>query len=142
LQAGEILQYVITDYYNNKKSSNKRATPFELVDNKTKTAPGTTYGVQRYIELLVEVAYTKVSFPRFPDMQTGSYISSSSSRILRCFDQFLASIRGASSLGYSQFSAICVKLEDLYLNISILLYLYHSTMNDMALHLCQSLLLF
>src|SRR3712207_9576345 len=38
LRAGEILQYIITDYYNNKnKSSNKRATPFELVDNKTTT---------------------------------------------------------------------------------------------------------
>lgn len=58
LRAGEILQYIITDYYNNKnKSSNKRATPFELVDNKT--TPGAAgYDAQRYIELLVEVAHS------------------------------------------------------------------------------------
>lgn len=56
LRAGEILQYVITDYYNNNKSSNKRATPFELVDNKT--TPGAAYDAQRYIELLVEVAHS------------------------------------------------------------------------------------
>jgi DNA polymerase, archaea type len=56
LRAGEILQYVITDYYNNKKSSNKRATPFELVDNKT--TPGAAYDAQRYIELLLEVAHS------------------------------------------------------------------------------------
>jgi DNA polymerase-2 len=56
LRAGEILQYVITDYYNNNKSSSKRATPFELVDNKT--TPGAAYDAQRYIELLVEVAHS------------------------------------------------------------------------------------
>jgi DNA polymerase-2 len=56
LRAGEILQYIITDYYNNSKSSSKRATPFELVDNKT--TPGAVYDAQRYIELLVEVAHS------------------------------------------------------------------------------------
>ncbi|MDQ3853108.1 MAG: hypothetical protein M3299_09770, partial [Thermoproteota archaeon] len=57
LRAGEILQYVITNYYNNNKSSNKRATPFELIDNKTTTS-GADYDAQRYIELLVEVAHS------------------------------------------------------------------------------------
>ncbi|HEU4448159.1 MAG TPA: DNA polymerase domain-containing protein [Nitrososphaeraceae archaeon] len=56
LRAGEILQYIITDYYNNNKSSSKRVTPFELVDNKT--TPSAAYDVQRYIELLVEVAHS------------------------------------------------------------------------------------
>jgi DNA polymerase-2 len=58
LRAGEILQYIITDYYNNNKSSSKRAAPFELVD--TKTTPGVAYDVQRYIELLVEVAHSVI----------------------------------------------------------------------------------
>jgi DNA polymerase-2 len=58
LRAGEILQYIITDYYNNNKSSSKRAAPFELVD--TKTTPGAAYDVQRYIELLVEVAHSVI----------------------------------------------------------------------------------
>jgi DNA polymerase elongation subunit (family B) len=55
LRAGEILQYVITDYYNNNKSSSKRATPVEMVDDKT---TGAAYDAQRYIELLVEVAHS------------------------------------------------------------------------------------
>ncbi|MDQ3909362.1 MAG: hypothetical protein M3232_03030 [Thermoproteota archaeon] len=60
LRAGEILQYVITDYYNNNKSSNKRAAaPFELVDNKT-TTYGDAYDAQRYIELLVQVAHSVI----------------------------------------------------------------------------------
>jgi DNA polymerase-2 len=59
LRAGEILQYVITDYYNNNKSSNKRAAPFELVDNKT-TTHGDAYDAQRYIELLVQVAHSVI----------------------------------------------------------------------------------
>jgi DNA polymerase I len=58
LRAGEILQYVITDYYNNNKSSSKRATPFELVDNKTTSSAA--YDTQRYIELLVEVAHSVI----------------------------------------------------------------------------------
>ena len=58
LRAGEMLQYIITDYYNNNKSSSKRAAPFELVD--TKTTPGVAYDVQRYIELLVEVAHSVI----------------------------------------------------------------------------------
>jgi DNA polymerase I len=51
LRAGEVLQYVITDYYNNNKRSSKRATPIEMIDNKTGT-----YDVRRYIELLAEAA--------------------------------------------------------------------------------------
>src|SRR5919198_568128 len=53
LKAGEILKYVITDYYyhHNRKiglSRNNRAMPAELFDNKT------TYDVRRYTELLAE----------------------------------------------------------------------------------------
>jgi DNA polymerase-2 len=73
LRAGEILQYVITDYYNNNKSSSKRATPFELVDNKTN--PGAAYDVQRYIELLLEVAHSVTepfNFQRKNSVQRGA----------------------------------------------------------------------
>jgi DNA polymerase-2 len=49
LHAGEVLQYVITDYYN-KHSSKRRTIPIELADK-----DNTVYDVQRYIELL---AYT------------------------------------------------------------------------------------
>jgi DNA polymerase, archaea type len=52
LRAGEVLEYVITNYYN--KSFSKRATPIEMVDNKTTS--GTVYDARRYVELLVEVA--------------------------------------------------------------------------------------
>ncbi len=58
LRAGEIVQYVITNYYNNNKSSSKRATPFDLVDNKTTS--GAAYDIPRYIELLVEVAHSVI----------------------------------------------------------------------------------
>jgi len=44
LRAGEILQYIITDYYN--KRSGKRTMPVELIDDKT------PYDVKRYTELL------------------------------------------------------------------------------------------
>ncbi|HEX7033845.1 MAG TPA: hypothetical protein VF172_12675, partial [Nitrososphaera sp.] len=44
--AGQVLQYVITDYY--RKNSRKRAVPVELIDEKT------TYDSRRYIELLAE----------------------------------------------------------------------------------------
>jgi DNA polymerase elongation subunit (family B) len=54
LRAGEVLEYVITNYYNNNKSFSKRATPIEMVDNKTTS--GTVYDARRYVELLVEVA--------------------------------------------------------------------------------------
>jgi DNA polymerase, archaea type len=56
LRAGEVLQYVITDYYNNNKSSGKRATPIEMVDDKS--TPGAAYDARQYIELLVGVAYS------------------------------------------------------------------------------------
>jgi DNA polymerase elongation subunit (family B) len=47
LKAGEILQYVITDYYQN-RSKNNRAIPIDLVNESTR------YDVRRYIELLTE----------------------------------------------------------------------------------------
>ncbi len=47
LRAGEVLQYIITDYYNNnKKHSRERTMPVELIDENT------TYDVKRYTELL------------------------------------------------------------------------------------------
>ena len=53
LKAGEILKYVITDYYfHNRKtgfSRNNRAMPIELLNDKT-----STYDVTRYIELLAK----------------------------------------------------------------------------------------
>ncbi len=47
LKAGEILQYVITDYYQT-RSRNNRAIPIELINERT------CYDVKRYIELLTE----------------------------------------------------------------------------------------
>ena len=56
LKAGEILKYVITDYYCSRKktrsSGNGRAIPVELFDDHQKTS--TTYDVRRYTELLAE----------------------------------------------------------------------------------------
>jgi DNA polymerase elongation subunit (family B) len=51
LRAGQVLQYAITDYYNNNKRSSKRATPIEMIDDRTGA-----YDVRRYIELLAEAA--------------------------------------------------------------------------------------
>jgi DNA polymerase-2 len=48
LKAGEILQYVITDYYQKTRSKNNRAIPVELINETT------CYDVKRYIELLTE----------------------------------------------------------------------------------------
>src|SRR5919112_1550028 len=51
LKAGQILKYVITDYYNRKKCSknNRRRTiPVELINEKTTTT--TSYDVRKYIE--------------------------------------------------------------------------------------------
>jgi DNA polymerase elongation subunit (family B) len=45
-KAGQILKYVITDYY--RKNSRKRSIPVELVNSKT------VYDTRRYSELLVE----------------------------------------------------------------------------------------
>lgn len=50
LRAGEILKYVITDYY--RTHSNKRSIPIELANSQTK------YDVKRYCELLEEVTNT------------------------------------------------------------------------------------
>jgi DNA polymerase-2 len=51
LKAGEILKYVITDYYHCRKrgSSTNRAIHIELIDDDR------TYDVRRYIELLAEI---------------------------------------------------------------------------------------
>jgi DNA polymerase elongation subunit (family B) len=57
LRAGEVLQYVITDYYNNKRSS-KRTTPIEMIDDRTGA-----YDARRYIELLAEAAAPSVTEP-------------------------------------------------------------------------------
>jgi DNA polymerase I len=47
MRAGQILQYVITDYY--RKNSRKRAIPVELINEKT------TYDFRRYTQLLAAV---------------------------------------------------------------------------------------
>lgn len=46
MRAGQVLQYVITDY--NRKNSSKRTVPVELINEKT------IYDARRYIELLAE----------------------------------------------------------------------------------------
>lgn len=50
LRAGEILKYVITDYY--RKNSRKRSIPIELANSQTK------YDIKRYCEILQEVTDT------------------------------------------------------------------------------------
>lgn len=50
LRAGEILKYIITDYY--RKNSKKRSVPLELVNSQTK------YDVKRYCQVLQEVTNT------------------------------------------------------------------------------------
>ena len=50
LRAGEILKYVITDYY--RKYSKKRSIPIELVNSQTR------YDVKRYCEILEDVTNT------------------------------------------------------------------------------------
>jgi DNA polymerase-2 len=47
MRAGQVLQYVIVDYY--RKNSRKRSVPVELINEKT------TYDANRYVELLAEV---------------------------------------------------------------------------------------
>jgi DNA polymerase-2 len=47
MRAGQVLQYVITDYY--RKNSRKRTVPIDLINDKT------AYDVKRYTELLGEV---------------------------------------------------------------------------------------
>jgi DNA polymerase elongation subunit (family B) len=47
MRPGQVLQYVITDYY--RKNAKKRSVPVELINEKT------TYDARRYIELLAEV---------------------------------------------------------------------------------------
>src|SRR5215469_11204542 len=46
LRAGEVLQYIITDYYQT-RSKNNRAIPVEIIDKRT------AYDVKRYTELLL-----------------------------------------------------------------------------------------
>ena len=48
LKAGQILKYVMTDYYT-KHYSKRRTMPVELIDKNA-----TTYDVRKYIELLAE----------------------------------------------------------------------------------------
>jgi DNA polymerase-2 len=48
LKAGEILRYIIADYYQKTRSKNNRAIPIELINERT------FYDVKRYIELLKE----------------------------------------------------------------------------------------
>jgi DNA polymerase-2 len=50
LRAGEILKYVVTDYY--RRHSKKRSIPIELANSRTK------YDVKRYCEILIEVTDT------------------------------------------------------------------------------------
>lgn len=50
MRAGQILQYIITDYY--QKNGGKRATPVELVNDKT------AYDIKRYTELLTRTCNT------------------------------------------------------------------------------------
>ena len=47
LRAGEVLQYIITDYYQT-RSKNSRAIPVEIIDKRT------PYDVRRYTELLTQ----------------------------------------------------------------------------------------
>lgn len=47
MHAGEVLQFIITDYY--RKNAKKRTVPVELINEKT------TYDARRYIELLANV---------------------------------------------------------------------------------------
>jgi len=47
LRAGEVLQYIIIDYYQT-RSKNNRAIPVEIIDKRT------TYDVRRYTELLTQ----------------------------------------------------------------------------------------
>ncbi|HXF29221.1 MAG TPA: DNA polymerase domain-containing protein, partial [Chlamydiales bacterium] len=46
MRAGQVMQYVITDYY--RKNAKKRSVPVELINDKT------AYDARRYIELLAE----------------------------------------------------------------------------------------
>ena len=53
LKAGQILKYIITDYYNRRKKclkNNRRTIPVELINEKTTIA----YDVRKYTELLAE----------------------------------------------------------------------------------------
>jgi DNA polymerase, archaea type len=51
MRAGQILQYVITDYHRkNSSSSRRRSTPVELINEKT------MYDARRYVELLAGVS--------------------------------------------------------------------------------------
>jgi DNA polymerase elongation subunit (family B) len=47
LRAGEVLQYIITDYYRT-RSKNNRAIPVEMICKRT------AYDVRRYTELLTQ----------------------------------------------------------------------------------------
>jgi DNA polymerase, archaea type len=54
MRAGQVMRYVITDYY--RKNARKRSVPVELINDKT------TYDAKRYIELLAQVC-TSITKP-------------------------------------------------------------------------------
>lgn len=54
LRGGQVMRYVITDYY--RKNKKKRSLPLEMIDEKT------TYDARRYIELLAET-YNSITEP-------------------------------------------------------------------------------
>ena len=73
LKAGEILQFVITDYYQT-RSKNNRAIPVELINERT------CYDVKRYTELLRETCNSvtesfglKLMLPSMPVSSLQSY---------------------------------------------------------------------
>jgi DNA polymerase-2 len=51
ISAGEVLQYIITDYYQT-RSKNSRAIPIEIIDKRT--CVSNSYDVRRYSELLTQ----------------------------------------------------------------------------------------
>jgi DNA polymerase elongation subunit (family B) len=76
LKAGEILQYVIVDYYQKTRPKNNRAIPIEMIDERT------SYDIKRYIELLTEACNSvtepfglKLTLPPIPVSSLRSYLS-------------------------------------------------------------------
>lgn len=66
LRAGQVMQYVIADYY--RKNPRKRSVPVELIDEKT------TYDINRYTELLAQVC-NSVTEPFGYTVQANDYCS-------------------------------------------------------------------
>jgi hypothetical protein len=53
LYAGEVLQYIITDYSNNNKRPNKKAMHIRMIDSDNNNTTS-AYDARRYTELLAE----------------------------------------------------------------------------------------